>query len=108
MAPESVNEPPPSAAAADPPGQVVAGEAGTELTRPAGYASVKPAPVTTTGLALDKVTVRMETVPVRIGLGAKALTAVGGALPTVRSALAGAALAPPLVEVTSPALMVFV
>jgi hypothetical protein len=108
VAPESVRELPPSLADGVPPGQVVTGEAGIALIRPAGYASVKPAPVIETGLALNSETVITDVVPATMGLGANALTAVGAALPTVRSAVAGSVLAPPLVEVTSPGLIVLV
>ena len=70
--------------------------------------SLNPAPRIDIGLEFDSETVRIEVAPTTIGLGAKPLTATGGALPTVKSALAGSVLAPPLTDVTSPGLIVFV
>jgi hypothetical protein len=91
-----------------PPPQSVAGEAGVALKRPPGYVSVKDTPVTGTGFGLARAIVSVEVPPERIGLGRKLFIAVGAVLETERVALAGDVFDPPLVVVTSPALIVLV
>jgi hypothetical protein len=70
--------------------------------------SVKDTPVTGPGFGLVRAIVSVESPPAVIGFGEKVLTAIGAALTADRTALAGDVFDPPLVVVTSPALIVFV
>src|SRR5206468_7928910 len=72
--PDSDTVPPPIVAVAVPP-QVV--EAVDEFVTPAGYVSVKAAPVIATELVLDSVIVRTEVPPATIGLVPKDLATSG-------------------------------
>src|SRR5205085_3904794 len=73
-----------------------------------GYVSVKAAPVIGTAPLFESVTVRREVAETTIDAGENDLAAVGGSGLTVRMALADAAFAFALADVTAPAAIVSV
>ena len=100
VAPASATLVPPLAAATVPGPQLVVPFAVAVFTRPAGYASVKPAPVIAVAFELVSVIVSTEGAFGATPIGAKALVIVGRAR-TVSVALAGAVV-PALAVVMLP------
>ncbi len=94
------------AAVTAPAPHVVAPDAEAVFTRPAGYVSVKAAPVTAAAFGFVSVTVRTLVPLMPITAGVKDFATVRLER-TVSVALAGAELEPALVDVTPPAGMVF-
>ncbi len=104
--PESTRLVPPLAAVTVPPTQLVAGEADAVFTIPAGYVSVKAAPVTAVPLPLLSVIVSTDVLPVPIAAGVNDLLAPSE--PNTESEeLAAVVLEPALVLVTAPIGSVF-
>src|SRR6185503_586913 len=92
------------AAVTVPPAQLVAPEAEAELTRPAGYVSVKAAPVTAAAFGFVSVMVRTEAPPVPMADAENAFATVSAEF-TVSDPLPAAVLAPALEVVRPPAAM---
>src|SRR6185312_9206988 len=98
--PESATLVPLLAAVTVPPAHVVAPEAEAVFTRPAGYGSVKAAPVTAAAFALESVIVSTEAPLGATDAGAKAF-AIDGCASTVSVAVAPATV-PAFVVATLP------